>query len=170
MICMQSASGRHLPGCRPSRSSRGFTTIELVVTIAIGLTVAAIAIPGVFSAVRYFQFRSAVASLTGAIQAARYQAIFKGCPYQLAINMAAYNYQVSAQASTPAGCNGVFAPVGGVVPLSGSGITLGADTTLQFRPGGSVQAIVGAQTLTLNSHGNVETITVSNYGNVTVSP
>ena len=170
MICKESAAGWHRVRCRTGRSSGGFTTLELVVTVAVGLIMAAVAIPGVLNAVRYFQFRSAVASVTGAIQAARYQAIFKGCPYQLAFNEDAYSYQVSGQASTPAGCNGVFAPVGGVVPLSGSGVKLGVNTTLQFRPGGSVQAIVGAQTLTLTSHGNVETITVSNYGNVTVYP
>jgi hypothetical protein len=41
---------------------------------------------------------------------------------------------------------------------------------LQFNPSGNVVATVGTTTLTLTGNGTTETITVSKYGYVTVSP
>lgn len=152
--------------------ARGFTTLELVVTIAIGFILAAVTIPQMLSAVRYFNFRSSVASVSGAIQATRYQAIFHGCPYAVAFSKATSTYQVSGKLPAAGGvCAAAFTNVGLPVPISGSGVTINADTTLQFRPGGSVSATVGAQSITLTKSGMpAESIQVSNYGNVTVYP
>src|SRR4029077_16047383 len=73
------------PGRRRA-NSRGFSLIEMVIVVAISLILAGIAIPRAVEALRQYRLRSAVASLTGAIQSTRYQAIFHGCAYQLAFS------------------------------------------------------------------------------------
>lgn len=175
MIC---GNAKH-PGTQPSSErrssrSRGFSLLELVIVVAVALTVSAIAIPVVQSSMRVYALRSAVASLTGAIQSTRYQAIFHGCQYQLAVNAVAYNYQVSSQAPAAGGtaCTGAFAPVGNPVPLAGSGMTLNTNVTLVFHPSGQVQATVGAlNTIVLTqAYLPPETIQVSNYGRILVTP
>ena len=150
--------------------SRGFTLIELLVTIAIIIIILAIAVPQMQNASRAYQMRSAVASVTGALQAARYQAISNGFPYRVAMNKANTNYQVW---SNPCGnTNPCWGKVGGVVPLSGSSITptLSQDTSLDFHPSGQVQASTGTTTFTITYRGTTETIAISNYGNITVTP
>jgi prepilin-type N-terminal cleavage/methylation domain-containing protein len=156
-------------------SSRGFTLIELVIVLAISLLLAGIATPRAVEALRQFRLRSAVSSLTGAIQSTRYQAIFHGCAYQIAFSAAAYNYQISSQAAAAGGqvCTAAFAAVGNPIPLAGSGVTLNAPVTLLFSPSGTVVATVGnaaAIQLTATSVAIPELIQVSNYGKITVTP
>jgi prepilin-type N-terminal cleavage/methylation domain-containing protein len=148
--------------------SRGFTLIEMVMVVAIGLVVAAMAVPTVNKVMNTYRLRAAVSSVTGAIQTTRYQAISSGYAYQVVLKKTAGTLQVQ---SDP-GRTGTFANVGNAIPLTSSSIqvVLNADTTLQFRPSGLVQATTGATTLTLTYGSNTETITVSNYGNVKVTP
>jgi prepilin-type N-terminal cleavage/methylation domain-containing protein len=151
-----------------TRKSRGFTMIEMVMVVAIGIVVAAMAVPTVNKVMNTYSLREAVSSVTGAIQTTRYQAISSGYAYQIVLKKTAGTMQVQ---SDP-GRTGTFASVGNAIPLASSSIPviLGADTTLQFRPSGLVQATTGATTLTLTYGPNTETITVSNYGNVKVTP
>jgi prepilin-type N-terminal cleavage/methylation domain-containing protein len=151
-----------------SCSNRGFTLIEMVLVVAIVLVIAAISVPVINNVMATYRLRSAVASITGAIQATRYQAISSGYPFQLVLSTTTSTYQVQ---SDP-GLTGTFANVGNAVPLANSAIpvTLGAATTLRFRPSGLVTATVGATTLTLTYGGKTETIAVSNYGNIKVTP
>ena len=157
-----------MPG---NRRVRGFTVVELMVTVAIVIITVAMAIPLVQNATRTFRLRSAVASLTGAIQQARYQAISHGFQYQLILDSAASTYQLQSNACVnPAPA--CWANVGGAVPLSGSSVnaTINANTTLLFSPSGLVQATTGAQTFTLTYSGSPEVFTVTNYGKITVTP
>jgi hypothetical protein len=48
-------------------------------------------------------------------------------------------------------------------------VTMNQDTTLQFKPNGSVSATTGALTFQLTYQGMTKTITVSTYGNISVS-
>jgi Tfp pilus assembly protein FimT len=139
-----------------------------VVTIAIMLIMAAMAVPLLQSAMRDSKLRSSVASVTGAIQYTRYRAIAAGYPYAIVFNKANSTYQIQSDPNL----TGTFTNVGGTVPLSGSStvVALGQDTTLQFHPGGVVQATTGATTLTLTYGGKTESITVSRYGNINVTP
>jgi Tfp pilus assembly protein FimT len=162
---------------RRRASSRGFSTIELVIVVAIGLTMAGMVIPVIQSSVRYFALRSAVSSLTGAIQSTRYQAIFHGCKYQIAFTAATYSYQVSAELPLPATtvCSGAYANVGNPIPLAGANnqVSLNADVTLVFSPGGTVTATkgtLGGITLTQANRATPETIQVSTYGKILVTP
>lgn len=146
---------------------RGYTVIELMVTVGIIIIAVSMAIPLIRNASKTFQLRSAVVSLTGAIQGARYQAISHGYQYQLVLSSAASTYQLQ---SNPTGA--AWNNVGGVIPLSGSSVaaTINTDTTLVFHPSGLVQATKGAQTFILTYAGSPETFTVSNYGKITVTP
>ena len=149
----------------------GFTAVELMVVLAIIIIGSLIAVPLVQNASRTYMIRSAVVSLTGAIQATRYQAISNGVQYRLAMSKANSNFQVQQNPCLPpaAAC---WANVGGTVPLSGSSVqaTINQDTVLLFHPSGQVQATTGAQNMTVTYAGIPEVITVSNYGNVNVSP
>ncbi|HEY2499320.1 MAG TPA: prepilin-type N-terminal cleavage/methylation domain-containing protein [Candidatus Angelobacter sp.] len=165
-----------------SKSARGFSLIELAFVVMIVLIMTAMAIPLVNNVTSYFRLRGAISSVTGAIQATRYQAIFQGCPYQLVFLAAANTYQIQNQC--PAG--GPVGPAVGAfvnvctpplvncpVPLSGSGIpvTLNADITLTFSPGGRVTSATAPMSMVLTYGGKPpETITVSTYGNINVNP
>jgi prepilin-type N-terminal cleavage/methylation domain-containing protein len=163
-------------------SVRGFTLIEMVFVVVILLIMAAMAFPLVNNVTSYFRLRGAISSVTGTIQSTRYQAIFQGCPYEVVFDNAASTYQVKTQQvgiTCPGGvftsvCTGAAAAC--PVPLSGSGvpITLNAPLTLIFSPGGKVtspQFPAGGINLIL-TYGTKppETITVSTYGSIHVTP
>ena|SRR5579864_3263219 len=152
---------------RVSARARGYTLMELMITVAIIIIGTSIAIPLVQNASKTLKLRSAVVSLSGAIQSARYQAISHGYQYQLVMSAAASTYQLQGN---PTGA--AWANVGGAIPLSGSSVAakINADTTLLFHPSGLVQATTGAQTFTLTFASSTETFTVTNYGKITVTP
>lgn len=151
------------------RAMRGFSMIETLVTVVIIMILTAAVVPIIQASVRIYQLRSAVAGIRTSIQAARYRAISDGFPYQLVFNKAAGTAQLQSNpnfTTTPT----TYVNVGTAKPLSGSAVqvTLSADTTLQFRPGGLVVPIVGANTFTVTMAGTTRTFTVSTYGNVNV--
>jgi len=151
---------------RANHAARGFTLMELLVTVSVGIVLSAMAVPMVRSALANYHLRSAVAAVTGTIQSTRYRAIYQGYPFAVTFSQASSSYQL---ASDPAR-SGSFANVGSAVPFGGSSVALGQNTTLQFRPSGQVQATAGTTTLTLTYAGQTETITVSSYGNINVTP
>jgi prepilin-type N-terminal cleavage/methylation domain-containing protein len=156
---------------RGAFSARGFTAIELLVTMAIGMVLAAFAFPLLQNATNFFRVRSAASAVNGAIQSTRFQAIFHGCPYAVAFDKTAMTYQVSTEQPNATGCAATFTNVGSAVPIANvSSVTLNQNVTFQFRPGGLTQTTVGVPTLILDAHGSKETITVSTYGNITVTP
>ena len=151
---------------RARRVSRGFSLVEAVMVLAVGMILTAVAVPLVQSAVRTYRFRTAVSNVSWAIQATRYRAIMSGYPFAITFNSANNTYQVASQ---PPGAAG-FTNVGRAIPLQGANVTLSQDTTLQFRPNGLVQATTGAKSLTLSYGEKSKTISVSSFGNVTVYP
>jgi len=165
------------PRGQRGRSTRGFSLIELIVVLLISLIMAGMAVPLLNNTMTSYRLRGATASVTGSIQAARYQAIFNGYPFRLVLNSTAKTYQVQSDQARA----GVFAnycvPAAAScpVPLAGSGtpVALDADTTFTFSPGGTVQsttAVSGVTTMVLTYGGKTENITVSSYGNIKVTP
>jgi prepilin-type N-terminal cleavage/methylation domain-containing protein len=142
----------------------GFTLIELIIVLLIGSVLTVMAIPQVKSQVNYYRLNSAVAMAKWAIQSTRFQSLMKGYPYQVAFSAANTNYQIQ---NLPTGTT--YQNVGTVVPLASWPMTVSADTTINFKPNGSVTATVGSNIFTITYQGTTKTITVSNYGNVTVN-
>jgi len=166
------------PAVRNRDAARGFTLLEMIIVVVIVVIMTLIAIPLVNKVVSNFKLRGAVAEVTGAIQSTRYQAIFQGCPYQIVFTAAAKTYQVQRQCPT----GGAFANycVSGLascaVPISGgsSAVTLNADLTLTFSPGGRVTSAAfpggGINMVVTYSGKPPETISVSSYGSINVNP
>jgi Tfp pilus assembly protein FimT len=155
-----SASERH-PG-----SSRGFSLVELLVMLAIGTILTVMAIPSVTSGVRNYRISGAISSVTWAIHSTRYQALMEGYPFQVVFSSAANSYQIQNM-QPPAT---TYSNVGSSVPFSSYPVILSADTTLNFRPNGYVTPAVGALIFTITYQGVCQQLSVTNYGNVSISP
>jgi prepilin-type N-terminal cleavage/methylation domain-containing protein len=155
------------------RKKSGFTLLELVIVVAIAMILAAISVPIITNTLRVFTFRSTIAAFTGAIQSTRYQAIYHGCPYQLAFSSAAMTYTVASQvpAVGNTSCLAAMGVPSSAIPLPGRGVKLTGDLTLLFHPSGQVQATVGtlAPVLTYSGQPN-ETIAISAFGRTYVTP
>jgi len=148
----------------PTRQrSRGFSLIEIILVLMVGTILTAIAVPTVKSQVNIYRLNSAVAMAKWAIQSTRFQALMKGYPYQVVFTASSNSYQIQ---NLPSGTT--YANVGGVVPMAAWPMTFSADTTINFRPNGMVTATVGSNSFTITYQGTTKTVTVSNYGNVTV--
>jgi prepilin-type N-terminal cleavage/methylation domain-containing protein len=160
----------------PARTARGFSLIELVIAVAIALIVMATAIPGIRRMSQLYAMRATVTSVTGAIQAARYNAIFHGCRYQVVFTAATKTYTVANQVGAAGAqtCNAAYSLPGPAIPIQGRGTTLGANITLQFLPSGVVQSVpAGAINMNISYAGtgiHDEQIQVSNYGKILVTP
>src|SRR5947209_20573770 len=115
------------------RTLPGSSHAALMIVVPTALIVRAIAAPGIRRPLQYYSLRSGTTSLTGAIQSARYNAIFHGCKYQVVFASATKSYTVTNQNPAPGGtaCNAAFSAPGAAVPLMGSGVSLGADVTMQ---------------------------------------
>jgi type II secretory pathway pseudopilin PulG len=165
MMKAQRQKGRRV-GSKRFGGSIGFSLVEMMVALAIGMILTAIALPEIQSAVYNYRLRGAVSMATWAIQSTRYQALMEGYPYQVALTSSNANYQIQSSPTN----NGTYTNVGSAVPLSGSTVTLSANTTLNFKPNGSVSATTGALNFTITYQGVCQKVTVTNYGNVTITP
>jgi prepilin-type N-terminal cleavage/methylation domain-containing protein len=147
--------------------SRGFSLIEVLVIVAIGTILTVIAIPSISSGLRNYRLEGAISSVTWAVHSTRYQALMEGYPFQVVFSSAANTYQIQ---SSPTGVAGPYSNVGSATPLSAYPVTLSADTTLNFRPNGFVQATTGTLVFNVAYQGVCQKISVTNYGNVSISP
>jgi len=145
---------------------RGYSFIEIVFAMVVGIVLTAIAVPLMQSTLRNYRFRSAVADAAWAIRATRYQAIMKGYPYAVTFNAQNNTYQVKNQ---PVGAANMV-NVGNPIPLAGSKVALSQDTTLEFRPNGLVLATQGQLSFAMTYVGKTKTLAVSRYGHVTITP
>lgn len=143
----------------------GFTLIEVIMIMVIGLILTLISIPLINNVYQTFRVNAAVSAVTGAIQTTRYQAISNGYPFRVVFSKANSNYQVQSDPNV----TGTFANVGNPIPLS-TAVVLGQDTTILCHPGGLITATVGSTTITLTSPGKTESIAISSYGNIKVTP
>lgn len=155
---LQATSGRRA-------QSSGFTMVEALVVVAIGLIVTLIALPLMQNMASYMRMRAAAATVSGAIQNTRYNAIYNGYPYQLTLTKANRTLQVSNLPPLAA----TFSNVGNAIPFATSPkVQLNQDTVFQFRPSGVVNVISGSNVMTVTCGNRVATITVSGLGNVNV--
>lgn len=162
-----------------ARATRGFTLLELMIVVAIGMILAGLATPAILNTLRVYKMRTAVTSITGLISNARYQAIFHGCKTQIVFTAGTYTYQMSSEQPAFGGqaCLAAYAPITAVTPIAGSGIAIDQTVTFTFSPGGGVTTTPVMSPIVMNltypgftSTVTAEKIQVSNYGNITVTP
>lgn len=152
--------------------SAGFSLIETLVTIAIILVVLAISLPMLSSTRRFYHLSQAATAVTGAIQAARYNAIMTGCPYSITFTSTTTTYQLQTRVltGTPPACAGAWTNFGAPTPWAFSqDVSMNPTTTLKFTPNGMVVATAGSTTFTLSNGFTTNTISVSGVGNVKVT-
>lgn len=137
--------------------------VEIMMAILIGIVLTAFAFPEVKSATYNYRLNSAVAMAKWAIQSTRFQALQAGYPYQVVFTAATTNYQIQ---NLPSGTT--YQNVGSAVPLSAWPMTVNQNTTINFKPDGFVSETVGSNSFTITYQNLTATLTVSNYGNVTV--
>jgi prepilin-type N-terminal cleavage/methylation domain-containing protein len=152
--------------------TRGFTLIEMLIGVAIGTVLTVVAVPVITAEVQVLRLSSAVTAAAQSIQAARFQAIQNGYPYNITFTPSTFTYQVANEVPPAT----TFSNVGTAVPLSGTILTLNASTVLQFAPNGVVtcttcgtgMAVNGA-VMTITYAGHTATISISSVGYVSTS-
>jgi len=157
-------------------ATAGYSMLEALLAVAVGLILVALAIPGARSAIASYELDAAVDNAVGAIQGPRYQAIMHGYPYQVDFNSTTKTIQISSEIPPAT----TFSATGNALPISAEAVTLGVGTPnsssaghliLQFKGNGSV-SISSGQTmpaiLTITYNRVTKTLTVSNYGSVSV--
>ncbi len=160
----------------PSHIGRaGFTMLELIVVIAVFAIMMAIALPIINNTLISMHVTSAASSLSGAIQAARYQAISTGCPVQFTTLPASNSYQLATEAvsGTPPACATTYTNLGNPVPFANSDVTVPSVTFL-LNPGGTVTSTSvvtspASFSMQLKNVNVSKTVTVNGVGNVTIT-
>ena len=171
----QTRSAGSLGPMRAKRSrtlTAGFTMIELCMALLIIGIISVMAVPMVTSAVNQYRLRSAVANATWAIQSTRFQSLMESYPFQVTIagdsNGNNPTYQIASQPPP----SGSFSNVGGPVPILTAAAAINQPTVIQFKPNGTVTATQNGNSATsfqISYHGYSNTISVSNYGNVSIT-
>jgi prepilin-type N-terminal cleavage/methylation domain-containing protein len=173
-------------------TSQGFSLIELLVVVAIIFILIAVAIPVVFSSIRFYRLQSTVTNVTSLVRATRFQAMSAGYPYQLVFTKATASYQLKLNNTLNAsggfdetGANGFVnattAGNSGTVTGTSTTVTLGQSLTLEFSPSGVVKYVSGGVATSCSGAGTsceldvtystfpTKKIVVNGYGNVTVN-
>ena len=154
------------------KRSAGFSLIEALIVIAIGITMAAIAIPQALNAMKNYRLQAATAGVSGAIQAARFQAIMHGCAYQLAISSSALTYQTYSEVpSSGSTCLTSFNATTSAIPIVRQGdATIDHDVTMTFKSNGTMAVASGSLPITISNGISSKSLNVSGVGDVTVTP
>jgi prepilin-type N-terminal cleavage/methylation domain-containing protein len=164
MRAMQNAKDKRTRGDLRG-NSKGFSLAEMLIVLTVGTILTIMAVPSINAGLRNYRIDGAISSITWAIHSTRYQALMNGYPYQVVFASANNAYQIQ---NLPSGTT--YANVGTSVPFSSYPVVLSADTTLNFKPNGYVQATTGALNFTITYQGVCQKLTVTNYGNVSISP
>jgi len=88
--------------CRTDTGIRSQRLLVDRVAVVVGITMilAAVSLPWVRGTRQNYNLCSAIATATGVIQTTRYQAIMKGCAYQVTFNSSNVTYQVVSAAQS----------------------------------------------------------------------
>jgi type IV fimbrial biogenesis protein FimT len=151
--------------CLNTRPQRGFTVLELIISMVVAVILTTISVPLISNVQAQYRMRSAVSSVTGAISSTRYRAIYQGYPFAVAFSKTNGTYQLSSKVPTATS----FSNVGNAVPFQAAGMSIDQDNTFTFSPSGVVTSSVGALEVDLSYKGKTSKITVSSYGNVKVT-
>jgi len=150
----------------------GFTMIELCLALLIIVIISVMAVPVVSSAVNQYRLRSAVANATWAIQSTRFQSLMESYPFQVTIAGDSNGNNPTYQIASEPPASGSFANVGGPIPILAEAAAINQPTVVQFKPNGTVTVTQNGSSATsfqISYHGYSNTISVSNYGNVSIT-
>ena len=151
-----------------NHKARGFSLLEMSCVLAILFILLAAGVPTLMSTINSYKLTAATQSITWAIQSSRYQAIMKGYSFELTVTASNNKYQILSKVPPATS----FSNVGSAVPTTSSPVTISpATTTLQFSPNGSITVITGnsnPNTIALTYLNKTQTITVTNYGSISV--
>lgn len=147
-------------------SSAGFTLLEMMLVVALGITVAAIAVPNLVSINYTYRIATASTTVTAKVHQARVNALKQNRPAWVRIDGAARTVQVQTT-----GAGGAPVDIGGAEYMP-RGVTFGtgnAVVTLTFDSMG--RPVNPPQTIQLlyPTSGLTRTITVASTGRVTVN-
>ena len=150
---------------RASDSSAGFTLLELMLVVALGIVVAAVALPNLLTVNRAYRLSSASSSVVSKVHQARANALKRNRPTWVLVDGAARTVQVQT-----AGAGGVAQVISSdVIPQGVTFATGDAQATLTFdamgRPLNPPQTIQ----MRITGSGLTRTVTVSSTGRITVS-
>lgn len=160
-------ANRQSPNLRERRRNRGYTMLETVIVLLIASVLTVIAVPEVSSAMNRYRLQGAVANATWAIQSTRYQSLQDGIQYQVVFTASTNSYQI--QSSSDGGVTFTNVANSTAVPLAAVNTVLNQNTTLRFKPNGYVSAPVGALNFTITYNGMCQSVSVTNYANITLS-
>lgn len=156
---------------RSARRSSGFTVLELLFVIAVGLILAVMAVPMMTSALASMKLNSAVAQLSSAISSTRYRAIKDSQTYTLALTTPANTFVVTNVGASPQTTDPAV-PLPTYVSFTGTSSTI----TYTLCPNGMVYGSGGTcpngnapPSLTASYDGKQVSISVSRVGNVTTT-
>jgi Tfp pilus assembly protein FimT len=151
----------------------------MLACVAIMGILCAIALPSMAKTWQSYHLSSATSTIAGAIQSTRYQAVFYGCSYQLAISGTSYQISNEALSGTPPTCASTYTTVGGAIPFSQGDVSVSSPVTLTFNANGTVSTSGTSSTnlavttivvgFTVPGQTAQRKITVSGVGYVTIS-
>jgi len=159
---------------RRAKSSGGFSVLELLVTMVIGMIMAAVTIPMIKNAMASMRINSTVGAISGVISSTRYRALANSQIYTLAITTPANTYVVTNVSTTTADYAGKGVPL----PNAGVALNGGVAATYTFTlcPNGTVSGAGGAcpggpapPALVVTYQGRQTNLNVSTVGNVTTT-
>ncbi len=132
---------------KPAANSKGFSIVELLITIAIIGVIAAIAVPGVLSQLAHIRFTRDVRDVSVELGAARMNAISKNTRYSISFTLnstSADTYSTQTCTTVVGGACTVWAAdtsrAGKTLSISSDIVAPGANFRVEFLPTGTATA------------------------------
>lgn len=138
-------------------AERGFTLVELVITCAMILVLATLAMPSFMTYMRTATVRAAAQEASAILNHARQEAIRQNCSVIAARSTGGFTFSRVATCSLPAGAYTVVGMSAGGIFKTSDAVTITGPASVQFNALGSAQV---AQTFTLTSNRYASTMRV----------
>jgi prepilin-type N-terminal cleavage/methylation domain-containing protein len=171
MLSQDSKQQRATEPKSPTRGSRGFTIIELLIGVFVASILTAIAIPVFNSAMTNSRMNSMVSAITGTISSTRYQALMKSQIYTVAITAPANTYVVT-NVTTNTAAPTVPLPTTLVLVNGGAGtstFTLCPNGVIYGAGGSCASGSAAPPAISISSGNRQINMSISSVGNVSTT-